>query len=283
MSEEPVPSTNALFSRLGMALVALASLVALFPVYWIVTRSVMTIRASFQIPPAWVPTDITFEAYKSILVQGEYFDFIVNSAVATGIAVSLGLLMGIPATYAIVRYDFPLNLDHHIGFFFLSIFMLPPIVATIPYFNIFRALNALDSSIWLGLVYSVFTLPLIVWFTRGFINDIPDSLGEAAAVDGATDWQTFRHVYLPLIKPGIGAAAIISFILTWNEYFFGLVLTRTDAKTLSVATTEFVGQYNIAWNELSAGIVITIAPVVAFLLVTQRYIISGLTKGAVKE
>lgn len=283
MSKELRPRMNTLFDKVGIALIALASLIAVFPVYWIMTRSVMTTRASFQIPPVWIPTNITFKAYESILIQGKYFDFVVNSAVATIIAVGLGLLLGIPATYAIIRYDFPLNLDHHIGFFFLSIFMLPPIVATIPYFNIFRALGALDSSIWLGLIYAAFTLPLIVWFTRGFIEDIPDSLGEAAAVDGATDWQTFRYVYLPLIKPGIGAAAIISFILTWNEYFFALILTQTDAKTLSVATTEFVGQYNIAWNELSAGIVITIAPVAVFLLVTQRYIISGLTKGAVKE
>ncbi|AUV84557.1 ABC transporter permease (plasmid) [Salinigranum rubrum] len=231
----------------------------------------------------WIPETITIDAYRAILVQGPYFDYVVNSVVSTSIAVGLGLLLGIPATYVIVRYDFPLNLDHHLGFFFLSIFMLPPIAATIPYFNIFQALGALDSSVWLGLVYAVFTLPLIVWFTRGFIDDIPESLGEAAEVDGASEFQTFYYVYLPLIKPGIGAAAIISFILTWNEYFFALVLTRREAKPLSVATTEFVGQYNIAWNELSAGLVITIAPVAVFLLLTQRYIISGLTKGAVKE
>jgi multiple sugar transport system permease protein len=274
---------DTLVDKFGSAFILVAVVVSLFPLYWILTRSVMTARESFRIPPIWFPSNITFDAYNSILIQGEYFDFVVNSAVATTIAVTLGLLLGVPATYAIVRYDFPLNLDHHIGFFFLSIFMLPPIVATIPYFNIFQLLGALDSSLWLGLLYSVFTLPLIVWFTRGFIDDIPDSLGEAAKIDGATDWQTFRYVYLPLIKPGIGAAAIISFILTWNEYMFALVLTRTEAKTLPVATTEFVGQYNISWNELSAGIVITILPVVAFLLMTQRYIISGLTKGAVKE
>lgn len=276
-------SIDTVLDTLGTVFVALAALVSLFPLYWIVTRSVMTIRASFRIPPIWIPETVTLDAYDAILVQGAYFDYVVNSTIATLIAVSLGLFLGIPATYAIVRYDFRLNLDHHLGFFFLSIFMLPPIAATIPYFNIFQALGALDSSIWLGLVYAVFTLPLIVWFTRGFIDDIPESLGEAAEVDGATEFQTFYHIYLPLIKPGIGAAAIISFILTWNEYFFALVLTQREAKTLPVATTEFVGQYNIAWNELSAGLVITIAPVAIFLLVTQRYIISGLTKGAVKE
>lgn len=275
--------TDALLDRIGTLFVALATIVALFPIYWILTRSVMTTRASFRLPPIWIPETVTLDAYESILIQGAYFDYVVNSLIATLIAVVVGLLLGIPATYVIVRYDFGLNLDHHLGFFFLSIFMLPPIVATIPYSNISRALGSLDSSLWLGLVYAVFTLPLIVWFTRGFIDDIPDSLGEAAEVDGATHLQTFYHIYLPLIKPGIGAAAIISFILTWNEYFFALVLTRTEAKTLPVATTEFVGQYNIAWNELSAGIVITIAPVAVFLLVTQRYIISGLTKGAVKE
>lgn len=260
-----------------------ALIVATFPLYWIGTRSLMTGRKAFKIPPVWIPTDITLKAYSSILVRGEYFNYVINSTISTTIAVVLALLLGVPATYALVRYEYPLNLDHHLAFFFLSIFMLPPVVATIPYFNIFEALGAIDSSLWLGAVYAVFNLPLIVWFTQGFIDDIPDSLGEAALVDGASHFETFYYIYLPLIKPGVGAAAIISFILTWNEYLFALVLTRTQAKTLPVATTEFVGQYNISWNQLSAGLVITIAPVVVFLLLTQRYIVSGLTKGAVKE
>lgn len=254
-----------------------------FPIYWIITRSLMTELRAFQLPPVWIPKEPTLEAYTSILLQGPYSEFLVNSILATVIGVGLGLILGVPATYALVVYEFDYNLDKHLSFFLISLFMLPPIVTSISYYRIFTSAGLYDTSIGLGLIYGMFNIPLIVWFTRGFITDVPDTLRESARLDGANEFQIFYRIYLPLIRPGLAAAAIISFIITWNEYLLALLLTSNQAKTLPVGLQQFVGQYNIAWNELSAGLILVMLPGVLFLVVTQRYIVSGLTKGAVKE
>lgn len=263
--------------------IGIASLLFLFPLYWTITRSLMPLQASFRLPPVWIPTDLTLDAYTAILLDGPYLDYLFNSTVTTVIAIALSLVLGVPATYALVRFEFPYKLDKHISFFLLSLFMLPPVVPSLSYYDIFQSLNIFDSQIGLGLAYTVFNLPLVVWFTRGFISDVPDSIREAALIDGATEFEIFRYVYLPLIKPGIAAAAIISFILTWNEYLLALILTSLNAQTMPVGITEFVGQYTIAWNELSAGLVLVTLPGIIFIIFTQKYIISGLTQGAIKE
>lgn len=263
--------------------IAIATLLFIFPLYWIVTRSLMTPRAAFRIPPVWVPSDLTIEAYTTILLEDQYLDYLLNSATVTIIAVLLSLVLGLPATYALVRFEYPFDLDKHISFFLLSLFMLPPVVPSLSYYEVFQTLNIFDSQLGLGLAYTVFNLPLVVWFTRGFISDVPDSVREAALIDGASEFEIFRYIFLPLIKPGVAAAAIISFILTWNEYQLALILTAINAQTMPVGITEFVGQYAIAWNELSAGLVLVALPGIVFIIVTQKYIISGLTRGAVKE
>jgi len=263
--------------------IVVVSLVFLFPLYWTVTRSLMTQQAAFRLPPVWIPVDLTIDAYTSILLDGPYLDYLVNSTVATSIAVVLSLILGVPATYALVRFEFPYELDKHMSFFLLSLFMLPPVVPSLSYYEIFQTFNLFDTSIGLGLAYTVFNLPLVVWFARGFVTDVPDSIREAALIDGATEFEIFRYIFLPLIRPGIAAAAIISFILTWNEYLLALVLTSSAAQTMPVGITEFVGQYAIAWNELSAGLVLVTLPGIVFIVFTQKYIIGGLTQGAIKE
>ena len=254
-----------------------------FPIYWLVTRSLMTNLAAFQLPPTWIPTQPTLVAYERILLQGPYAQFLVNSLIATVFSVTLALVLSVPATYGLVVADFPYDLDRHLAFFLISLFMLPPIVTSISYFNLLQDLGLYDRAIGLGLIYTMFNIPLIVWFTRGFIADIPESLREAALLDGATEFEVFYRIYLPLIRPGVAAAAIISYIITWNEYLLALILTSNRAKTMPVGLNQFVGQYNIAWNELSAGIVVVVLPSVVFLVLTQRYIVSGLVRGAVKE
>jgi multiple sugar transport system permease protein len=254
-----------------------------FPVYWVVSRSLMTNLQAFQIPPVWIPTEPTLSAYQSILLQGPYAQFLLNSVIATVLSVTLALVLSVPATYGLVVSDFRYNLDHHLSFFLISLFMLPPIVTSISYFNLLQSLGLYDRAVGLGLIYTMFNIPLIVWFTRGFIADVPESLRESALLEGANEFQVFYRIYLPLIRPGIAAAAIISYIITWNEYLLALILTSNRAKTMPVGINQFVGQYNIAWNELSAGIVLVVIPSVVFLIVTQRYIVSGLVRGAVKE
>ncbi|PSP93563.1 hypothetical protein BRC91_08165 [Halobacteriales archaeon QS_4_62_28] len=254
-----------------------------FPLYWMASRSVMTNLQAFKLPPVWIPTEPTLSAYQSILLQGPYASFLLNSATVTVLSVTLALVLSVPATYGLVVSDFPYNLNRHFSLFLISLFMLPPIVTSISYFNLLQDLGLYDRAIGLGFIYTMFNIPLIVWFTRGFIADIPDSLRESALLDGANEFQVFYRIYLPLIRPGIAAAAIISYIITWNEYLLALILTSNRAKTMPVGINQFVGQYNITWNELSAGIVLVVLPSVLFLTVTQRYIVSGLVRGAVKE
>ena len=164
----------------------------------------------------------------------------------------------------------------------LSSRMAPPIAFTIPYFLAYRYINLLDTRTGLIIIYLTFNLSLVVWLMRSFFDSCPRSLEEAAWIDGATLWQTFRRVVLPISGPGLAATAILCFLYSWNDFFFSLILTRKDAMTAPVAVVNFMNYEGWEWGRIAAGGTMVMLPVLVFSLAVRKFLIHGMTAGAVK-
>jgi multiple sugar transport system permease protein len=189
------------------------------------------------------------------------------------------LLIGVPAAYVLSRYDIPMERD--VLVWILSSRMLPPIAVVLPFFIIFRAFNLFDTRIGMVLMYISINLSLVVWVMKAFFDGIPETLEEAAHVDGATQFQAFRKVVLPAAKPGIFSVGIISFIFAWIELLFGLVLTSFNAVPVTLYVYSFIGSRSIDWSMLAAASTAMIVPVAVFLVLVNKYLAAGLSFGVV--
>jgi len=265
--------------RYGLA--ALALLVALAPIYWLVTISLKKEIDQFAYPPSWWSFTPTFEHYGDAFRVRSFGRFLLNSSlVAAG---STLLALGTPAAYALARFRWPGAWGSKIGFWILSTRMLPPIVTIVPLFLMMREARLLNSLTGLGLVYTAFNLPFVIWMMRGFFEEIPPELEEAAMLDGESRAGALFHVVLPLAQPGLAATAIFCSIVAWNEFLFALILTQTEAATtLPVGIASRVTQYEIQWGAMSAAGVVAMVPVLVFAAVVQKYLVRGLSLGAVK-
>jgi multiple sugar transport system permease protein len=183
--------------------------------------------------------------------------------------------------YAVARYDFPGRDD--VSFWVLTNRMMPPVAVLIPIFVTFQTLRLLDTLIGLIILYTAMQLPFVVWMLTGYFREIPRRYEESAMVDGDTWFQAFRKVTLPLMMPSISATAIFVMILSWNEFAFATFLTSTQAKTLPPAIMAYSIGASISWNVLGAAVVIVTAPLILFVLVVQRQLISGLSQGMLRK
>jgi multiple sugar transport system permease protein len=203
-----------------------------------------------------------------------------NSAVVSVSSTLLALLVGVPGAYALsrisIRHEKPLSL------LILASRMAPPIAFTIPYFLAYRWMGLLDTRVGLILIYLTFNISLVVWLMRSFFDACPRSLEEAAWVDGATLWQGFTRIMLPISGPGLAATAILCFLYSWNDFFFALILTRNQAMTAPVAVVNFMNYEGWEWGKIAAGGTMVMLPVLVFSVVVRKYLISGMTAGAVK-
>jgi multiple sugar transport system permease protein len=186
----------------------------------------------------------------------------------------------VPAAYALSRWSG--RASGTISLWILASRMAPPIAFTIPYFLAYRHLELLDTLAGLTIIYLTFNLSLVIWMMRPFYDQLPRSLEEAAWIDGATMWQGFFRIILPLSGPGLAATAILCFLFAWNDFFFALILTRTEAMTAPVAVVNFMNYEGWEWGRIAAGGTMIMLPVLLFSFVVRRYLISGLTGGAVK-
>jgi multiple sugar transport system permease protein len=251
----------------------------LFPIYWLVSMSLKQEVDVVSRRPTFIFTP-TFQNYFKVLTDPAVLGFLKNSLIV-GLGTTLvGLLLGVPAAYVLARFEFRGSRD--LGFWVLSTRFTPPIAMLIPYFVIFYKAGLLDTHLGLIIAHLGTNLSMIVWLMRGFFRDLPRELQDAAQMDGASRWQTFYWIMLPIARPGIAAAAILTFLFSWNEFLFSLVLGGSSVTTIPVGLYKFIGYQQIDWGKLSAGAVIMIAPVILFVLLVQRQLIRGLTFGAVK-
>jgi multiple sugar transport system permease protein len=258
--------------------IAVTLLILLLPFLWLLQMSLKTNDQILQLPPPLIFRP-TFENYAA-LWHSTFSASFVNSLLSASFSTALSLLLGVPAAWAMSKCAG--RGKHALGFAILLTRMAPPIAFTIPFFLFYRWIGLLDTVTGLVLVYTSFNLPLVIWMMQPFFETVPPSLEEAALVDGAPTRTVFLKIVLPMVAPGIAATAILCFLYAWNDFFFALILTRTSARTAPVAVVNFMNYEGWEWGKIAAGGSLVMAPVLIFSLAVRRYLVSGLTAGAVK-
>jgi multiple sugar transport system permease protein len=254
---------------------------ALGPIAWGILTSLLPTSALTQSPPDLALENLTLANYHEVLVtRGNLPDALIDSAVVATLTAVISLTLGSAAAYALARLRVP-GADR-ILLAVLATQMFPGIVIAIPLFIVFSQLRLVDTYLALSLTYLSFTLVVVIWILKGFFESIPPQLERAAAVDGASTFQTFRHVVLPVSLPALFAAGVFAFIEAWNEFFFAIILTRVDIKTTPIAIAEFSGQYQTLYGPMLAAAVLASIPVVLLAIVFRRFIVKGFVEGAVK-
>jgi multiple sugar transport system permease protein len=256
-----------------------AALFFAFPIFWMVSSSFKSEVDISAYPPVWnfVPT---MANYAQLFTELNAWQALMNSALIVGLATCIAMAAGTLAAYALARFD--VKGKEFLAFEILSIRMLPPIVSVIPMFIIARQMGIFDTPWLLIAAYALSGLPFVVWVMRVFIQDIPQSIEEAAMIDGCSRFETFWRVTLPLLLPGLAATMVIVFMFAWNEFLLASMLTSQEAKTLPVIAANAIKPKAIVWGLASAAGVMMSLPVVVLVLLMQRYLVRGLTLGAVK-
>jgi multiple sugar transport system permease protein len=258
--------------------IALVLFVLLLPFLWLLQMSFKSNDLILQFPPPLIFKP-TLENYTS-LWQSAFSASFVNSLSSASFSTGFALLLGVPAAYVLSKWAG--RGRQALSFAILVTRMAPPIAFTIPFFLFYRWTGLLDTIIGLVLVYTSFNLPLVIWMMQPFFETVPVSLEEAALVDGAPIRTVFLKIALRMVAPGIAATAILCFLNAWNDFFFALILTRTNARTAPVAVVNFMNYEGWEWGKIAAGGSLVMAPALIFSLAVRRYLVSGLTAGAVK-
>jgi multiple sugar transport system permease protein len=272
----------------GLALIVVV-VFFLFPIFWIVLMSLQTNEQILRIPPSLVfsPTIFNYKALisgKLVTAAGTldlpFMRNLFNSVVLSAASVALSLLLGVPAAYAFARFRF--RLGESIAFTLLSFRFAPPLLVLLPlslYFQDLGLANTYTGLIW---VYQLICLPLILWIVRSYFEDASPDIEYAYRVDGHSWWRSFTHIAIPLAGPGIAAAGLLAFIFAWNNFVFALILASADKQPVTVGALAFVTASGIQYGQIAAAIVLSILPTLALALYAQRWLVEGLSLGAVK-
>lgn len=245
--------------------------------YWLVLISFRSDLINNLYPPKFLPSDLTFANYRAAISQNQLGHDAFNSLVIAVGATVLGLIVGAPAAYSIARWR-----QQRLALGILISRIIPAISFLIPWFVLFSRLHLIDTYTALILTNLIVCLPLITWILIGFFEDLPPELVESARIDGCTIYGAFLRIALPLTRPGIIAASIISLIFAWNNFLFPIVLSSSRTSTLPLAAYKLLNFASFSWGQLAATAVLITLPIVAISLVVQRYLVSGLTVGGVK-
>ncbi len=256
--------------------VILICLIPVFVFLWMFMTGLKSQADNLSIPPKLIFSP-TFANFKDVFGQGNFFNYLLNSTIVATFSVVIALLFGLPAAYGIAKYRM-----QKIGLALLVARMVPFISYLIPWFIVFRSLGLIDTYIALITTHLIITLPFVIWIMVNFFEGVPASLEEAARVDGCTTFQAFTRILIPVVRNGIFTAAVLSFIFSWNQFLFSLILSGNNTMTVPVAVFQFISYDEINWGGLAAAAsVITIPPLVMTVFI-QKYMIKGLTSGAVK-
>lgn len=252
-------------------------LAILSPFLWMVVMAFRPAIAVFDLTLWFTPTLDAFRA----LWQGNFLHSFGNSLLVSSLSTGLSLVIGVPAAWVLTRWQFPGR--QHVALWILVTRMAPPIAFTIPFYLAWRWLGLQDTVIGLAIVYLTFNLAIVIWLMQTFFAAVPPALEEAAWLDGCSIWRTFWTITLPLVAPGLAATAILCFIFSWNDFFYALILTRTQAVTAPVAIVNFLQYEGWEWSKIAASGTLVMLPVVAFTLLVRRYLVHGLTAGGLKD
>jgi multiple sugar transport system permease protein len=248
---------------------------ALGPILWAVVTSFLPLSSLTDKPIDLDPTKFTLTNYVEVLDTSRgLMSGLINSMIIAMFTSAVALTVGSAAAYALARLSLPGS--NTILLLILATQMFPGIVIAIPLFIVMSHLG-------LMFVYLSFVLPIVIWILKGFFENIPIQLEKAAAIDGATNTQTFRYIILPISLPPLFATGVFAFIESWNEFFFAIILTRINVKTAPIAISEFAGQYRTLYGQMLASAVLASLPVVILAIIFRRFILEGFVEGAVKS
>ena len=263
---------------------ALLLVIALFPIYWLVAMAIRP-TSEMQGHISLIPQSLTIEHFISLFVSKGFGQAAINSLQTTLSSLVLSLIVGICAAYILARRRFRFGLKRPMTYWVLLVRVLPPVAFTIPLYTMFSKIGLLNTKIPVTLACVLINVPLIIWFLISFFQDLPEEVEESAKVDGATEWQLFRKIVLPLVAPGIAAVAMLSFMYAWNEYTYTVIFTRSPSNyTVPLALSVLTTEDNLTnFGLVAAGGVVSVIPIPLFVIFAQNYLISGLSSGAVKE
>jgi multiple sugar transport system permease protein len=272
----------------GIALAAVW-LFFLFPIFWVLLMSFQTNQDILRIPPSLFFTP-TLENFAAIIrgkletsagtLEIPFMNNLLNSVILSVASVLLSLILGVPAAYAFARYKF--RLGENIAFTLLSFRFAPPLLVLLPLALYFQDLHLNNTYIGLVWVYQLISLPLILWIVRGYFEDMSPDIEHAYRIDGHSWLGTFLRISIPLARPGIAAAGLLAFIFCWNNFIFALILASADKQPVTVGALAFVTASGIQYGQIAASIVLSVLPTLALALYAQRYLVEGLSLGAVK-
>ena len=270
-------------------LIVLVLVFFLFPIFWILLMSFQTNDDILRIPPSIFYTP-TLDNYLTLItgklqttagnLDVAFLKNLGNSLLLSTGSVILSLILGVPAAYAFARFKF--RLGENIAFTLLSFRFAPPLLVLLPLSLYFKQLGLTDSYFGLIWIYQLICLPLILWIVRGYFEDVSPDIEHAYRVAGHSWWTTFRKIAIPLARPGIAAAGLLSFIFAWNNFVFALILASADKQPVTVGALAFVTASGIQYGQIAAAIVLSVMPSLLLALYAQRYLVEGLSLGAVK-
>ena len=261
---------------LGFAVLVIVSPAALF-FLWMLSLSLKPEIDNISYPPVLIPTTFAWQNYTKVFEENSFDLYFLNSLIVTGLSTLIALAVGVPAAYGVARAR-----ATKLAVVVLIARMTPGLSYLIPLFLLFQWLG-LMGTLWPQVItHLVITVPVVIWVMIGFFETSPIELEEAATIDGASRWQVFRHVALPLARPGITVALILAFIFSWNNFVFGIVLAGRGTRTLPVAVYNSLTFEQVSWGPLSAAALIVTLPVLLLTVLAQKQIVAGLTAGAVK-
>lgn len=268
------------FNIISYLFILVALIFFMTPLYWVITTSFKAGTDIFTIPPKLFRFEVSLTSWVETFQKYPVLKWLKNSSIISSGTTFLSLLLGIPAAYALSR--FKIKGANKVSLIILGIRMLPPVSLLIPFYLIMRDLNLLGTYAAVILIDTALNLPFAIWLLKGYFDQLPIALEEAAMVDGASQFRSFISVTLPLATPGIITVVLFNIFYSWNDFIFALLLTNRATKTLPVGILQTFSAYKITWSSMSVISIITFLPVVLLSLYLQNYYVSGLTSGSIK-
>lgn len=271
------------FTRLAFYALVLASLVPIvFPILWMFLSALKPLNELVTVPPSWLPRHATLEHFRELMALTNFPMYMWNSTVAACLTAGITVSVATLGAYSLTRFRY--RGRQMLATFTLLSYMFPPILLAIPLFVVISRLGMADSLISLALAHISFALPFCLWLMWGYMKSVPVALEEAAMIDGASRMGAFVRVVIPMSLPGIIAIGVLSFLVSWNDYLYALILLTSEGKkTLSLGVSTFIGPMAVEWGLINAaGVVITL-PVILFFGLVQQFLVQGFGAGAVKE
>lgn len=259
----------------------LASLISMFPVLWAITTALKTDGEVNSFPPTLLPGKLNLGNFSAVIFQSDFPKYLLNSVIVTAICILVATLIAAHAAYALT--NFRIRYKKQMMFIILMTSMVPPVAMLVPLYMLSVKLGLYDTRFLLILIYTAWRVPVLAWILRGFFEKLPKELMEAGIIDGCSQAMVFYRIILPISKPGIVSAALLSAVYVWNDFLVSSTFTtKNELRMLSIGLYNYISQYGIQWGKLMAAVTISIVPIVILFVLLQRHFVEGMAAGAVK-